>query len=318
MKTRQKIEETANNLYGQVVQGVAKFAEGKADMVKTIMEDDLDTAYDKVNILSRSLQAIMRGAISDGVTLPGFLVKINTRSEGKLSSFNLSVTSKLKAERKFKVQRDIDVNENLIDSMAKVFTDALFPAYWVEAAAQNISELNAVLEDIYETHEIHKKVYFAVELSRKRVMNITDDTVTLNAEVDRACAISELGIMASGNEYSDLIHDEAVKAFVNVMATVSITPEILKKHINIVEQVCDIKTKKRADKIIRESYHRQAIYLKSQKDGVGYFRDTVDGVNVFSLLQLNESGEYEYVLSPFDTEKLVAVDVDVIGMLKTA
>ena len=48
----------------------------------------------------------------------------------------------------------------------------------------------------------------------------------------------------------------AVKAFVDVMQTIAITPEILKKRINVVDQPLKSGTKKHANKIIRETYHK--------------------------------------------------------------
>lgn len=316
MRTRQETTEIANGLYGLVMDGIEVYAREKKELVKAIMTEDLDSAYEKVSVLNRGLQAIMRGAFFNNVTFPGFLTRIGTRSEGTLKSIDLSVSSKLKAERKFKLQRDIDVDENLVKNMAQVYVDVLFNAFYTEEASKNIEELNTRLEEIYEQYEIAKRVLFVVGVDAGRVAYIDNDVVLLNADVDKALGISELGIMATGSEYAQLINEEAVKAFVDVMQTIAITPEILKKRINVVDQLVEIRTKKHANKIIRETYHKQAKYLKSAGDGVGYVSDNFDDINVFALVKMTDAGDYEYVLNPFDTEKLVAVDVDVIGTLK--
>lgn len=316
MRTKQEITAIANGLYAQVTDGIAGYSKERVDLVKAIMTEDLDSAYDKVGVLSRGIQAIMRGAVEDSVSFPGFLTRLSTRSEGKLTSLSLTVSSKLKATRKFKLQRDIEVTENLVNDMASVYIDALFDALYTEMAAENVEDLNMKLDKICNDNEVAKRVQFEVGTETGRVVYIDDDTLILRADVEKAMAISELGIMAEGTEYDQLVSEDATKAFVDVMQTVLITPEILKKRIRVVDFLVDIRTKKHASKIIRETVHKQAIYLKSASEGVGYFSDSVDGVNVFALLKLNESGEYEYVLHPFDTDKLVAVDVDVIGMLK--
>lgn len=317
MKTNVVITNNANKLYEDVTRGLENFTEEYKGLVDAMKGDTLEVAFEKAGTLLNCVATLFTGAEAGGTKFPGFLVRKSTRDEGTLKELNITVASKLKAVRKFKHEATVVVDDDFIKNAGQVFIDALFAAYYVEEASENVEALNERLEGLYEKYELTKKVLFDVDTTKAgRVLSITDDVVVINADVDKALDISNIGIMAEGNEYNALINEEAVKNFVDVMQTVQITPEILKKRIAVVDALVDLRTKKHANKIIRENYHKKAIYLKGGTDDIGYINEKYNDVNVFALVTKTAEGEYVPVLSPFATEALVPVECNLVDLIK--
>lgn len=317
MKTNAVIVENANKLYEVVTNGLESFKTEYEGLVKAMQEDDMDSAFDKASTVLNCISTLFSSAEVDGATFPGFLVRKSTRDEGTLKELNITVASKLKAVCKFKHEGSVAVDDDFIVNAGKVFVDALFSAYYVQEANNNLEVLNDRLTEIYDKYEINKRVLFSIDsMQAGRVLSITDDYVVINADVDRALRVSEIGIMAGGNEYNDLIREEATTNFVDVMQTIQITPEIIKKRIAVVDFLVDLKTKKHANKIIRESYHKQAVYLKGGNNDIGYINEKVDDKNVFALVKKSADGKFETVLSPFETDALVPFECNVADLVK--
>lgn len=311
MKTKSEIMGVANQMNAQAIKALATYEEERKALIDSIINGDLDSAYDNFNLLLGGIEIILRGVSVDGSTFPSFLSKPSTTNVDKLTSVTLIVTSSRRAEYKFKVKRKIDIDEHIVESLSNLYLETLFDAYYFQEASKNIDEINDVLSDIYDSNNIEKRMFFAVTREDGRVVSIDNDTVVLKAEVNNALDASNLGLTPADNEYSRLVFDEAVENIVNFMSTITITPEILKKRNNLVQALIDLRTRKHAHKVIRESYHKQAKYVKSERDGVAYVSTEIDGVDVFSLVKMNEDGGFEVVLAPFDTEKLVPVEVDI-------
>ena len=317
MKTNVVIANNANKLYEDVTNGLEKFKVEYKGLVDAMKVDPLDVAFEKAGTLLNCIATLFTGAEAGGTKFPGFLVRKSTRDEDTLKELNITVASKLKAVRKFKHEGTVAIDDDFIVNAGKVFVDAMFAAYYVEEASENIEELNERLEELYSKYELTKKVLFDIDTTKSgRVLSITDDVVVINADVDKALDISNIGIMVEGNEYNTLINEEAVKNFVDVMQTVQITPEILKKRIAVVDALVDLRTKKHANKIIRENFHKKAIYLKGGTDDIGYINEKVEGTNVFALVTKTAEGEYVTVLSPFATEALVPFECNVADLVK--
>lgn len=317
MKTNVVIVNNANKLYEEVTEGLKAYKEDYKGLVDAMKVDELGVAFDKADTLLKCITALFNNVEAGGTRFPGFLVRKSTNDSEKLTRLSITVSSKLKAVRKFKYEATVVVDDDFIENAGQVYIDALFSAYYAEEANENIEAVNAKLAELYEKYEIKKQVMFAIDTAQAgRVVSIDDDVVVINADVASSLDASNIGIMAEGDEYATLVCEEATKNFVDVMQTVQITPEILKKRISVVDALVDLKTKKHANKIIRESYHKKAIYLKDATSGVGYVNEKVGDATVFALVRKNEAGEYETVLSPFNTEALVPAEVDIKELIK--
>lgn len=316
MKTNTKIYELANEMYAQASEGITKLQEEQKDLIKTIQTDDIDSALEKLGLVINCIASKLRCVAAEEAQFPGFLTKFSTTDVETLKEIELTVSSKLKAERKFKERKNILVDDNFVANAGEFVINVLFSAYYTEEAYANITAVNERLEEIYAENEITKKVLFGVDASAGRVISIDNDVVVLNAEIEKALEASKIGVMVAGDEYSELVREEATKKFVDVMKTVSITPEIIKKNIDVVASLLDLRTKKHANKIIREGYHKQAKYLKDATSGVGYVSEKVGEANVFALVVKNEAGDFEVVLNPFNADTLEPVDVNVVDLIK--
>jgi len=317
MRSNKEIYDNANALFAGVMEKADAIQSKTVDLLKDIKTCNIESGLEKVGTVISCIDSEVRSLSAGGTTFPGFLTRFSTRCADSVESIELKISSKLKAERKFKGEAVINVDSDFVKNVVNFYTGVLFDAYYIEEAAENIEALNVTLKEVYEANDtIKKQVYFTVGAGDVRVVEITDKKVVLNADTSMALNVSKMGIMAEGDEYAEFIHDEAVNNFVATMQTVETTPEILKKRINVVDELLNLRTKKHANKIIREGYHKQAVYLKNSSSGVGYFNGKVDDKNVFALLEMNDEGEYKVVLSPFNSDTLEPVDVDIVSIVK--
>lgn len=316
------ITKTANTLCDNIMEKLVEIEESNNEMLKSIKDCDFDIGFGRIEALVNCIGASIKDTTVDGVGLPAFLTKV-TATEGKLDEVDITVKSKLKAKHKVKATQTVKVDEDFVEVVGKLFTDTLFNMFYLEVADANITELNEKIASIFEEENIPYTLEFEVTTDSGRVIYIDNNKVVLKARLDEALAIGSNGLFANTDDesrgYDKIVYEEARNELVSVMRTVQITPEILKKKIRLVESLADLHTKKYAHKLIREGYHKKAENLKDSKSGVGYFSDkvTIDGeeVDVFALLKKNDSGEYEVVLSPFDTKTNVSVDFDVVKAL---
>lgn len=319
LKTNDFIVTTANKIFAEVTEGLKTLARENKSMLKDVKNDDFETGLNKIDALVKCIGANMKGVVVDGVGLPGFLSSISA-VEGSLDEVDVTVKSKLKAKQKVRNVRTVKVDEDFVENVGKLFTDTLFELYYLEWADMNVQALNARIAEILEEEKIPFELEFAVTTSSGRVVSIDDKKVVLKAQTGEALNLSRNGLLVDIDEEADdydiMVATEAKEEFLSIMRTIQITPEILKKKIGIVEKLADLHTKKLANKLIREGYHKKVENLKDSKSGVGYFAQKVDidgqEVNVFSLLKKNDSGKLEVVLSPFNVETNKAVDFDVV------
>ena len=191
----------------------------------------------------------------------------------------------------------------------------------IELAVENVNDLNEKVATIVAENDIPYSVAFAVDNNDDAmVLEITDKSIVFNASIQKAHEISNLSIFQSGDEYSDYVSETAVAKLAEALKAIQTPVQLIKGNIQLIADVTDITTKKRASKIIRGAYHRQTKYLGGVKAGVGYFNEdvTINGetVEVFALVEKNKEGNLEVVLKPFDVKTLLNVDFDVLSAVK--
>lgn len=316
MKSNTVIIGTATKMFEQITAKVEEIKTDHEELIKSIHGAPVETALTKVETIVKCIKLAVEGVDVDGVGLPEFLTRIRSYDEAELETISLTVSSKLKAERRFKQKFDISVDDEFVDNVSKAFTDTMFHEYYIREATENLALVNEKIAEINAANGIDKTIEFVVNDDEGRVMYIDDSKVVLKAELSKALDSSRMGILLEGEEYEQLVHDEAVKAYVGGMQDIKITPQILKARISVVEELLDLHTKKRVGKIIREGISKQAKYIADGKEGIGYFNEKVDDVDVFAIIKKAADGSMEYVLSPFDVSELVSVDTDVISIVK--
>lgn len=320
MKTNQEIKAIANGLYAETTEGFARLAEVKKDAVgKMLKKKGADRADDIMAIVT-DIEAVLAGARCENVGLPKFLAKV-TYDGDTLETINLNVRTKLKSAFHYRKDAVIAVDKNIIENLSKVYTDALFEMYYIEAAIENVEALNAKVAEIIEQAGVPYTFKFAVDNETSAmVLSINDSEVVFNANVACAHDIANLGIFKSGDEYDNLVCAATTEKLITALKAAQTPVQLIKGNVQLIKDVTGVSTKKRASKLIRGSYHRQAKFLSGVKAGIGYFDETVkiggEDVDVFALVSKSEDGNLSVVLSPFDTKTLFGVKFDVLKEVK--
>ena len=324
MRTKTEIYDIRAKLFKEIGVCVDTYAENNAAKVKQLQNNtSVEEGLDILAELLGGLESIIKAPVVNDISMPAFIAKIETTDEGKLVQFTMNIRSKIKAVVKCKKSREFKVKESIIVDMALFMLEVLFDMYLNERALENITGLNARIAQICTEANIPQRVWFTLSEEPVVIHKITDTEIVFNANRDKAIDIQHNSIFLAGDSYNDVLRREASDKFVSLLKTCETTPQILKGNIDLIKDVTGLVTKKRANKLIRETYHRNINALLNLKDGIGYYEDVVsiDGVDtkVFALVEKNaENGEYSVVLSPFDEVSLFTVDYDVLKAVGVA
>lgn len=320
MKTNATINRIKDGIYAQVSADIATYAEVRKAQVAKIVGAKVDDGLVGISELLAGLNNIVAAATVEDVGLPKFISKVRTSDSDVLKSVTLSISSKLRAEVKYKREFSIAVDDSLIVSLGNAYVEALFELFYLEMAHENVAVLNEEIAKICAENEVPANFKFDVEMSDAIVLSITDEMVVFNADLHAILNISSLGIFQSGDGYNDLVRNGAVSKLIEQLKLCQTTVQLIKGKVNLIKDITHMSTKKRASKLIRGAYHRQAKYLDRVKSGVGYYEEVVkiDGndTKVFALVEKTEDGDMKVVLHPFDVNTMFNVEYDVLGALK--
>lgn len=321
MKTQALVTKIANGIYAQVNAGISTLAENSKDSVQGLQDKSVDEGLAIVSTLVSAVEANIKAARVDGFALPAFLSKVSV-NDNNMNVVYLTVKTKLKADYKYRKDAEITVDENLIKNIAQVYIDALFNMFYIEVARENVAELNDKLAEVIAENEIPYGVSFAVDVDTDAsVLEVDNNKVVFNASISKAQDIASFSIFQQkDDEYSKLVYDKAIENLVAALKAIQTPVQLIKGNLQLVKDVTGISTKKRASKLIRESYHRKAMYLDRVKTGIGYYNEDVEingeTVEVFALVGKAEDGSLNVVLNPFNVKDLCNVDYDVIAAVK--
>lgn len=320
MRTSKDIVRIADGIYAEAVNNVNKLAEVRKGVVASIAGKPAEEVINTVTELIDGIETGVKAPNVDGVKLPAYLSKVTYEADGS-SEVTITVRTKLKSVYKYRKDAVVALDEDFIVNAGKVYIDALFDMFHIDEAMQNIEALNAKIAGIIEENEIPYSFSFVVDAnSSATVLSVNDNEVVFNASITRAQDIASLAIFREGSEYNNLIRQEATDNLVAALKSIQTPVQLIKGNVALIKEVTGVSTKKRASKLIRDSYHRQAKFLGKVKTGVGYFDETVkingEDVEVFALVSKAEDGTIALVLSPFDVKTLYKVDYDVVEAVK--
>lgn len=320
MRTNKEIVKIAEGIYDEAVNNIDKLAEARKDTVAEIIGKPAKDVIDTVANLIAGVEASVNSPRVDEVGLPAYLSK-TTYEESDASEVTITIRTKLKSSYKYRKDVVVALDEDFIYNAGKAYIDALFDMFHIDAATENVEALNAKIATIITENEIPYTFSFEVDAnSSATVLSVNDNEVVFNASIPRAQDIASLAIFKSGDEYNDLICKEATDSLVAALKSIQTPVQLIKGGVDLIKEVTGVSTKKRASKLIRDSYHRQAKFLGKVKSGIGYYDETVsingEDVNVFALVSKAEDGAITLVLSPFDVKTLSKVDYDVVEAVK--
>lgn len=324
MRTKAEIFDTRMKLFKEIGTCVDTYATNNVDKIEILKKSEkIDEGIAIISELLGGLESIIKAPVVNDICMPPFIAKIETTNTDKLVSFVLIIRSKIKAVVKCKKERDFIIKDTLITDMALFMLEVLFEMYLNEMALENINALNARVAQICTEAGIPQRIWFTLSDDTTIINSINDKEIVFNADRNKALDIQSNNIFLAGDSYKDVICKESTEKLVSLLKTCETTPQILKGNIDLIKEVTGLVTKKRASKLIRETYHRNINALLKLRGGIGYYEDIVqiDGVDtkVFSLIHKDEeSGKYTVVLKPFDEVSLFNVDFDVLKTIGVA
>ena len=322
MRSNSVITKIADGIYTEATASLENLKKVNEAKVASIQGKSVDEGLEIISSIVADVESVLKAPRVNGVGLPAYLSKIVAK-ETELDSVTISVRTKLKADYKYRKDTVVAVDADFITNVGNAYLDALYEMFYIEQAMENVQDLNAKLAEIIAENEIGYSFEFAVDVDTDAlVLEINNDKVVFNASVSRAHAISALGIFQSGDEFSDLVCKESVEKLVAALKSVQTPVQLIKANVQLIKDVTGVSTKKRASKLIRGSYHRQAKFLNAVKEGVGYFEETVkiggEEVEVFALVAKDADGNLSVVLNPFNMKDLFNVEYDVLADVKKA
>lgn len=320
MRANADIKRIAASIYNQGLESVKGIAELRSARVEAMKTMQVDEALSAGSELMSQVEAVIDNASEDGVFLPKYLSRLVAR-EGADDRLVVTIRSKLNAAYKYRKDTEVMLDDDFVINMGTAYLDSLFEMFYIELAMENVEELNDILAEITKENEIPYTIKFIIDhTADSPIASITDDEVVFNAGISEALSLSSLGLLQSGDDYNDLVRTNATNELVAVLKAAQTTPQLIKSKVKVINALLDLPTRKKASKIIRETYHRQARYLNKVKKGVGYYLDKVkvndEEIEVFSLVEKAEGGEMTVILKPFDTKTLYNVDIDVLEAVK--
>lgn len=320
MRTNKEIVQIADGIYSDAMQALTTLADVKKEQLASILDKRVDESIDSIKSFISDIEAVLKAPRVNGVGLPAYLSKL-TYSENSVDKVTISIRTKLKSAYKYRKDTIVTVDENFIINAGKAYIDALYDMFYIEEAVENVNALNEKIAEIIKENDIGYSFKFVVDANTDAIiLSINNNEVVFNANIARAHDIASLGIFKSGDEYSDLIRRESIDKLVTSLKAIQTPVQLIKGNVSLIKDITGVSTKKRASKLIRGSYHRQAKYLGRVKSGVGYFDEVVningEDVNVFALVAKDEDGTLSVVLNPFNVKDLFNVDFDVIEAVK--
>lgn len=317
--TKKEIEAINTGIMEEINISIQNLISVRAARVADLVGKKAGEVIDSASSIVNDIEAIVRAPRVDGVGLPDFVLKV--MYSGEETGIQLTIKTRLKSAYKYRADLDVDFTESFVSDVANFVVKALFDMRWIESAVENVAVLNEKLDGIFAENPIPYKVHFGVDWeSSSPIISITDEEIVFNTDLTEALDIANLSIFCSGDEYSDLVASKAVTSLVEGVSAAQTPVQLIKAKVPLIMDLTQLKTKKRASKLIRTAYHRQAKYLGRVNKGIGYFDEDVeiDGktVEVFSLVSKAEDGTFSVILSPFDVKTLLNVEYDVVGAVK--
>jgi hypothetical protein len=321
MKTKTQIKTIADGIYAEAQKNIANYIAARGDVISKLADKTLEEQVAILYDLVSGVEAQIVAPRVNSVGLPKHITKVNAEITGTtVDAVTISIRSKLKAATKYRKDTTVRVNADFIKNAGAAIIDALYEMYYIAMANENLDALNERVAEIIKANEIPYTFKFALEPDNSAVvLSITDDEVVFNASSSAALSIAQLTIFVGGNEYNDIVRREAEEKLVNTLKGAQTTVQLIKAKATLIDTITDVITKKRAVKLIRQSYHRQAKNLEGLKSGIGYFNEEVEIagelVEIFALVKKAEDGTKSVILKPFDVKTNLVVDYDVLAAL---
>lgn len=315
MRKHSQIRVTADTLNSQLHGNFTDYFKVKEGKVKELGNMEYEDARTLLSDLMYDAEALISVCEDEeGVQFPKYLYSFRTyENNGKLDEVEITLKSKSKDTFKYKRTGTIKVDENFVENFQRFHIEAIFALYYRYQANANLGEVNEFIKEQCVANKIGYTFEFVLGDGKEYVTYIDNDKVVFNADLNCALEVAKKGLFQSGDEYLDVVRQEQIEKLVEVLSTTQTTAQLIKADVDIINFLIGYTTRKRADKLIRGTYHRRALHLNGVNVGYGYFeKDLEDGTSIFALLEKHKDGEITVALDPFNIKTLEVVDYDVL------
>ena len=284
--------------------------EDRLDLEKAMASNDIDV----VKRVIQDMQNIMVASIPEGIAVPEVskFVTGSGSTPDAISVVNIRIANKVNSERKFSFS--IVVTGSKASDAAFDFMLSVYSALLVDTMASvNLIKVNDVVMKASE--EAHLEYTIRVETSLgnegKKIAALSDDEIVLVADEDRVFDVDELVILL--DEPTEIISEEMINRVYDTVVnefSAAQTPVLLvgMRCGSLLSYICDISKRVKPITYIKKVCNRNIFKLSGTKNCLAYYNK--DGV--YALIAVRD-GDKEVVLTPFDVNTLVKVDVDVLA-----
>lgn len=300
MKTSGSIGTVVKQIADGVQASVAEYLSGNKASVDEALKD-INKGSGTLIDVAKTLVTCTKA--EDGTFYPDVIVRYSIYEAS--NSVDISIRSKLKADLKTTASKVVKFDEKFLEKTAAFFLEQEEIMFRKACAVENIEALNAKFDQICSDNATPFKVSFAI--GNEFINSISDDSITFGVSVQQANKVASLAIMAEeGDDYANYVAEQAKNSFVEAVKAAGSTINFVKAKEPNVTKITDFTSKMSVHKLIRKSYTKS--YDKT-KAGVVYYHDKES--NVFALLNKAEDGKVTTLLSPFNTETLEKVNVQI-------
>lgn len=281
---------------------------GDIDLDKFMKEGKAELVKDCIIKVKNNVVA----SVPAGVDIPR--VSLYTRAtgdEGAISLVLVTITNVLSSAKKFKFSlslADRNATEVAFDFFENVYAQ-LIEDMMIE---DNLEVVNEVLARATKEAGLGYTVKVVSPMGNegKKIAFMSDDEIDFVADAERALSLDEiLVLLQPGGLITEEMIEDAFKVEVNGLAEAQTPEQLVAAHGGLlVQYVCDISKLVKPMTLIKKISNKNLKSMRGNKDCIMYYMEK----KVFALVAKRE-GNLEVILSPFDTDTLRKVDVDVLA-----
>lgn len=274
---------------------------------------------DKVDLVRSSIEKIQANIISaipTELSIPKVSLYITpTGTEEEITVISVTVTNKLKSNKKFKYTckaTQVDPITTLVEFFLGIYETLVVD----EMKEANLVKVNEVIKEAVENAGLNYEVSITTDLGNKgkKISYLGDDAIVFVCDEERIFETDDILVLQEVQEDGLITEEHIEKAKAQLVEDFgkAQTPEqLIQLHGGVIAgYFCDISKHVKPMTLVKKVYNKNVLKVTGNKDTYAYFMQD----NVFAVVAKRE-GEFEVVLSPFDIETFRKVDFDVLGAI---
>ena len=266
---------------------------------------------DLVSQAVEKIQANVKVSIPEGIPVPEATLKVTSTGSGnEITVINISISSKIKADKKFRFANSF-ISNNTLGAITEWITEVYVQLVIDIMAEDNLLVVNEVLKKAKEIAGISYDVSMvsAIGGTTSKIAELSDEHVVFYADNERIFDVDDILAL---QEPSELISQEAIDGAIKQVAESleesQTTVQLVANHGGIlISLLANINKRTKIMALLKQVTNRNIENINTDKDLIAYYLK--DGV--FALVEQRD-GNREVILSPFNTETLRSEKVNVL------